>query len=135
MDADSGRPSIVFREIHSLPREWGNEVIIAQTDRYLGKVLLMAEGTKGGLQRHIEKDETFFLYSGDALVRFDDGTGLTTRRMRSMQSVHVPPGAVHQVEAITDCVFFETSTPHYDDRVRCEAEYGLPEIGGLPTTR
>jgi hypothetical protein len=41
---------------------------------------------------------------------------------------------VHQVRAITDCVFFEASTPHFDDRERLEARYGLPETGGLPTT-
>jgi hypothetical protein len=42
---------------------------------------------------------------------------------------------VHQVEAVTNCIFFEASTPHLDDRVRVEEKYGLPADGGLPTTR
>ena len=51
------------------------------------------------------------------------------------ESYHIQPGAVHQVEAIAECVFFEASTPHHDDRVRVEQQFGLEADGGLPTTR
>lgn|SRR3990167_3592062 len=128
-------PSIGAFAPRVLTRDWGEEIIVAETPQYLGKVLRMRAGTKGGLQYHTEKDETFHLFSGRALVRYDSASALITTEMRPGQSFHIPPGAVHQVEAMTDCVFFETSTPHYDDRVRCEAHYGLPEGGGLPTTR
>lgn len=120
----------------TLTREWGEEVFIAETPQYLGKILRMRAGTKGGLQYHVEKDETFHLLSGRAWVRSDNGRGeLTATIMYPGQSYHIPPGVVHQVEAIEDCVFVEASTPHYNDRVRCEKEYGLEEGGGLPTTR
>lgn len=129
-------PSIEKVTQQSLPRDWGSEIIFADTPAYLGKVLVMRQGTKGGLQRHVEKMETFYLINGIALVRHDLGDGrLTADVMRQGEAYHIPPGAVHQVEAVTDCVFVEASTPHKDDRVRCEAEYGLPESGGLPTTR
>ena len=126
-----------------LRREWGDEIIVAETAHYLGKVLKMKAGTKGGLQYHVEKDETFYLVSGEAcVICHDDYTvnsvtvpGIAMRRMFAGESYHIPPGAVHQVEAVTDCVFFETSTPHHDDRVRVEKDYGFPEDGGLPTTR
>jgi mannose-6-phosphate isomerase len=120
----------------TLYREWGEEIFIAETPTYLGKCLRMKAGTMGGLQYHVDKDETFFLFSGRAIVRSDDGHGqLRVQMMLPGQSYHIPPGAPHQVEAIEDCIFFEASTPHYDDRVRCEASYGLPSGGGLPTTR
>jgi mannose-6-phosphate isomerase-like protein (cupin superfamily) len=122
-------------QITSLAREWGTETFIAETACYLGKILRMKAGTKGGLQKHVEKVETFYLHDGKAWVRGDNGTGLFTVEMSSGTAYHIPAGTVHQVEAITDCVFFETSTPHYNDRIRCEAEYGLPEDGGLPTTK
>lgn len=118
------------------PRDWGEEILVAATDDYLGKVLKMVAGTKGGLQYHVEKDETFYLLSGRAIVRFDDGTGtLVHVTMTPGESYHIPTGAPHQVEAIEDCVFIEASTPHFDDRVRVEYDYGLREGGGLPTTR
>ena len=120
---------------HTLYRDWGEETFVAETDKYFGKVLHMQAGTKGGLQKHVEKDETFYLWSGRAVVCFDDGNGLVERPMYAGESYHVPPGAVHQVEAISECVLFEASTPHYGDRIRCERQYGLAEDGGLPTTR
>lgn len=130
-----GQPIEPF-EPELLTRDWGEEWIVAATDRYLGKVLRMDAGTKGGLQYHAEKDETFHLYEGEAVVRSDDGAGaLVETLMTKGESYHIPPGAAHQVEALTDCVFFETSTPHYDDRVRVEASYGLIASGGLPSTR
>jgi len=117
-------------------RTWGREILIAQTPTYIGKVLHMLAGTKGGLQYHVEKDETFFLFSGSAIVRSDDGTGtLTEHLMTPGEAFHIPPGAPHQVEAVEDCVFFEASTPHFDDRVRCEDAYGRTFDGGLETTR
>ncbi len=119
----------------TLIRDWGEEVFIAETPKYLGKILKMKAGTKGGLQKHVEKDETFYLVSGSAVVRFDEGEGLVSTGMNPGMAFHIPPGAVHQVFAVTDCVFFEASTPHYDDRVRMESHYGLPEDGGLPTTK
>lgn len=117
-------------------REWGEEVVIACTDQYLGKVLNMRAGKAGGLQMHREKMETFFLFSGSAYVDYDAGDGKLTRMVMSAgMSVHVPPGSVHRVTAITDSTFFEVSTLHFNDRVRMESVYGEPEVGGLPTTR
>lgn len=116
-------------------RSWGREILIAHTPFYLGKILYMNAGHAGGLQAHRVKDETFFLFSGEAWVDFDPGAGVIERvKMEAGQSYHIPPGAVHRVEAITDCIFFEASTPIFDDRVRMEDRYGLKQDGGLPTT-
>lgn len=131
------RPSIELRAPLSVgPRDWGQELLIAHTPTYIGKVLRMRAGTAGGLQLHVEKVETFHLAEGLAWVDYDDGDGKLTRMlMMEGMSVHVPAGAPHRVTAIEECLFFEVSTPHFDDRVRVEAEYGEPETGGLPTTR
>ena len=118
-----------------LHRDWGREIIVIETPHYLGKILHMNAGKKGGLQYHVKKDEAFHLWKGQAIVRYDTGDGILREiGMVAGETYHIPPGAVHQVEAIEDCVFFEVSTPVYDDRVRCEERYGLPSGGGLPTT-
>lgn len=131
-----GYVSIERVQLHILNREWGQEIVFTNTPKYLGKVLRMKAGTAGGLQLHVEKDETFHLYEGQAMVITDDGHGtLVEAIMLPGDTCHVPPGAVHQVRAITDCTFFEASTVHFDDRVRCEERYGLEQHGGLPTTR
>jgi mannose-6-phosphate isomerase-like protein (cupin superfamily) len=117
-----------------LEREWGKEVILGEGPGYLGKLLLMKKGTRGGLQFHVEKDETFYLSSGEAEVEYaEDGTLHQILMTRGM-SFHIPPGAIHRVTALTNCVFFEVSTDHHEDRVHAESFFGLPETGGLPDT-
>ena len=100
------------------PKPWGTELLVAHTPHYTGKVLLMEPGGTGHLQYHQHKDETFYLFSGEALVEYalEDGT-LTTYAMNAGEAFHVPIGAIHRVQAVTPCVFFEASTPAFDDRV------------------
>lgn len=119
-----------------LERDWGQEIFLCETDEYLVKMLRMKAGTRGGLQRHIEKRESFYLLSGEAWVEYDDGDhNIIGVYMYPHETYDIPPGAVHRVEAITNCVFIEGSTPHYDDRYHAESEYGLAEeTGGLPST-
>jgi mannose-6-phosphate isomerase-like protein (cupin superfamily) len=126
-----------FFQVHDVgPRNWGREILIAHSPgKYTGKLLLMNAGAKGGLQRHHLKDETSYIYSGEAMLTYDPGDGvLVEKKLVAGESVRFPPGCVHRVEAITDCVIFEASTPHFNDRVRMETAYGLVEPEGLPST-
>ena len=117
------------------PRDWGEEILIAQGDGYIGKTLIMKAGTAGGLQYHERKEETFLLVEGQAHVDTDNGNGGLKRiQMIPGMVIHVPKGAVHRVTAVTDCSFMEWSNDVFNDRVRCEKEYGEPDTGGLPST-
>ncbi len=131
------RPSIEFFKPRDLgPRDWGTETLMIETDAYIGKVLAMRAGTAGGLQYHQRKMESFVLIKGTAEIDYDDGTGTLVTSSLDRVVVHVPPGATHRVRALTDCTLIEWSTPVFNDRVRCETEYGEPEAtNGLPTTR
>ena len=109
-------------------QRWGLELLFAHTDGYTGKILYRkADPTyKGRVQYHLQKAETFFLFSGECLLRYDKGDGrLTEERISSGRSFHVPRGARHSIIALTDCVFFEVSTPHFADRVSADDEYGV----------
>lgn len=129
------RPSVRVVEPRDLgPRDWGTETLIVETPHYIGKRLDMKAGAAGGLQYHVNKDEAFLLVSGSAKLDYALPHGLAWRMLSVGEMVHVPPGAPHRVTAITDCVFYEWSTPHFNDRVRVEDEYGEPDVGGLPTT-
>jgi mannose-6-phosphate isomerase len=118
------------------PRPWGEEELLFVSEgKFMMKKLTVKAGSKGGLQFHRLKDEGGYLVSGEMIIRFDDGAGgLTEKVIRSGACFHFPPGVVHQEEAITDCIIIEGSTPHFNDRVRCEKEYGLADISGLPST-
>lgn len=106
------------------PKDWGTELLVAHTEHYTGKVLSMRAGTSGPLQYHERKDETFHLYRGTGRVDFVTQDGkLHSVAMIAGESYHIPPGAIHRVHAVSDCVFFEASNPVFNDRVNVEAEY------------
>lgn len=129
--------TVKFFDVQTCDRPWGQEILLGHAKgKYTLKMLKMKAGTKGGFQKHRVKDETGYLLSGSLMLRYDKGDGKVTEvKMNPGQSIHIPPGAVHQEEALTDCVLFEASTPVFDDRVRMEEKYGLRPEGGLPTTR
>lgn len=133
----SQRPQVIFPEAEDMgPRDWGVETLLALVPgEFSLKKLFVKAGSKGGLQYHHKKNECGFLVSGQMIIRFDEGDGeLKERIIHAGDSFHFPPGAVHQEEAVKDCVIIEASTPHFNDRVRMEEEYGMTIDGGLPST-
>jgi mannose-6-phosphate isomerase-like protein (cupin superfamily) len=119
------------------PREWGTEtLLLLAPEKYTLKLITMKRGAKGGLQYHRLKDEGGVMTKGTMLIRYDDGGKLVENTVRAGEVFHFPTGCVHQAEAITSCAYIEVSTPHFNDRVHVEADYGIEkEAGGLPSTR
>ena len=117
-------------------RPWGREDLLGLIPKQFSlKRLEIQRGNKGGLQYHRLKDEIAVVVSGKLLVRYDLGDGILKERIVGPgETVHFPPGLVHQEEAITDCVLIEASTPHFNDRVRVEEKYGLGKPQGMQTT-
>ncbi len=117
-------------------RNWGEEKLLAIIPKTLSlKKLKLKKGKKGGLQYHHKKNECGYIVSGKLLIRFDKGNGRLNKKILNKGDVfHFPPGSVHQEEAITDCVIIEASTPHFNDRVRVEKNYGMSIEDGLPST-
>lgn len=129
---------VKFIEKKRLERSWGVENILTDSDKYLGKINVYKAGKAGGLQMHKDKDETFHIISGEGFLDYDEGHGLKRTRIYPGDTIHIPPGAVHRIEAITQIFGVEFSTCHYDDRIRVEEDYNVSVIGdeyGLPSTR
>ena len=117
-------------------RPWGKEeILVIVPGKYMLKKLFISAGQKGGLQYHRKKDECGILLSGKMIIRHDDGLGnLVEKILTAGEIFHFEPGVVHQEEALEDCIIIEGSTPHFNDRVRVESLYGLPDSGGMATT-
>ncbi len=113
-------------------KPWGYELIWAETDRYVGKLLHIRQGEALSLQYHREKDETIYVLRGR--MRFLAGPSadaLTEYPMDEGSRFHVRTGTVHRMIAETDVDVLEASTPHLDDVVRLEDRYGrTPEPDG-----
>lgn len=118
-------------------RNWGTEELLVLIPKVLTlKSLKIKKGKKGGLQYHRKKNECGYILSGKLLVRFDRGNNkLIEKILKKGDVFHFPPGSIHQEEALTDCIIIEASSPHFNDRVRVEENYGLEiDKKGLPST-
>lgn len=106
-------------------KPWGHELIWADTEHYVGKILHVNQGHALSLQYHELKDETMHLLAGTMrLVIGPSADALRTVEMTAGQSVRLRPHTVHRVEAVTDIDILEASTPHLDDVIRLEDRYG-----------
>ncbi len=110
--------------MRKVDKPWGYELIWAETDRYVGKVLHIVAGAKLSRQYHNIKDETFLVQSGVMDLEIGTGSDMRVQRLEPMQSFHCAPKTVHRMIAITDVDVFEVSTPEIDDVVRLEDAYG-----------
>jgi len=106
-------------------KPWGHELIWANTDRYVGKILHIKAGEALSLQYHRVKDETIMVLSGRLqLVHFADGEPPRSRELAPREPFHIPTGLRHRMIALEDTDVLEVSTPELDDVVRLEDRYG-----------
>ncbi len=106
-------------------KPWGWELVWAETDAYVGKLLFVRAGEALSLQYHERKDESWLVQEGRARLELGEVTGdLEAIEIESGQAFHYRPGTVHRVTALEDLLVVEVSTTELDDVVRLEDRYG-----------
>ena len=106
-------------------KPWGYEKWIAVTDHYAFKEIFLKQGCRCSLQYHEKKEEHSFLLSGKVAVEEDNEDGvLVTNIYLPGECWHEKPLAKHRVTALEDAVFMEVSTPHLEDVVRVQDDFG-----------
>jgi len=110
-------------------KPWGWELLWAHADAYIGKILFVKAGESLSLQFHREKDESWYVQSGRALLEVGEaGEAMLKEEVIAPGACfHFPAGTVHRVAALEDTTIIEVSTPHLDDVVRLEDRYGREE--------
>lgn len=106
-------------------KPWGYEHLIEKNDKYVMKKLFMRAGHRCSLQYHERKHETFYVLSGTMNFYVGDTEDKLDSFIFSEGCLYViPPGLIHRMEALTDCMYIECSTPELDDVVRLQDSYG-----------
>jgi len=113
-------------EARRVEKPWGWELIWANADAYVGKVLFVRTGESLSLQFHREKDESWYVQSGRARIELGDvGQAVLAEEVVGPGAAfHYPPGTVHRVTALEDTTILEVSTPFLEDVVRLADAYG-----------
>jgi quercetin dioxygenase-like cupin family protein len=108
-----------------VPKPWGEELIWAVADRYVGKILVLEAGRRLSYQFHKVKDEWVHVLEGRLLLTLENDAGeIETRELGPGEGAHVLPHRRHRFEGITTCRLVEVSTPELDDVVRIEDDFG-----------
>ncbi|MBI2852367.1 MAG: cupin domain-containing protein [Chloroflexi bacterium] len=112
-----------------LPRRvekpWGYELILAHTPKYAGKLIFVKKGHRLSLQYHREKDESFYIHEGKAIIEMDGRGGeLAETTLLAGCCVRIQPMTRHRLKALEDTTIFEFSTPELEDIERLSDDYG-----------
>ena len=124
--------------IKKVTKPWGHELWIHEGHAgYAFKEIFVKAGTKTSLQYHRHKQETNLLVEGRALLHYKsdeaasiDAPGaaaLATVELHPVSSVDVTPFILHRLEALTDILLYEVSTPFLDDVVRVSDDTNRPD--------
>ena len=113
-------------EPRRVDKPWGYELIWAETDAYVGKLLFVRGGESLSLQFHRAKDESWLVQSGRAKLElgFVGDAILNEEVIGPGAAFRFTPGTVHRVTALEDTMIIEVSTAQLDDVVRLEDRYG-----------
>ncbi len=106
-------------------KPWGNELVWAESAKYLGKILKIDAGKRLSLHYHKVKDETIMVMKGT--LQLEHGSSKIDLKTTIMNpgDVHwVHSGVIHRLTAVTDVEVMEVSTSEGLDIVRIEDDHG-----------
>ena len=109
---------MISSEIKHVPKGWGYEKWIVNTEEYCGKLLFFDEGKRCSWHYHNLKDETFYLQSGRILLYYGDSDDLAKANdciLEPGDKFHIYRGLRHQMIAVESSELFEFSTEHFDE--------------------
>jgi mannose-6-phosphate isomerase-like protein (cupin superfamily) len=117
--------SVYRHEPRRVEKPWGYELVWAEAEAYVGKLLVVRAGQSLSLQYHEHKDESWLVQEGRATLELGAiGEPLETLEITAGDAFRYRPGTVHRITAIDDTVVIEVSTTELDDVVRLEDRYG-----------
>lgn len=109
-------------------KPWGEEIILTETSLpYCAKIIKVKRGKRWSLQYHDQKTETITLIEGSARIITGQKTGdLKTELMKPEFGYTIMPLIIHRIEAETDCIILEASTPETGTTFRLQDDFIRP---------
>lgn len=102
----------------TVQKGWGHELWIVNKPEYCGKLLYFHKGKRLSWHYHILKDETFYVQSGEIILKYSDDDDLDKAKeivLKPGMNFHIYRGLRHQIIAIENSEVFEFSTEHFDE--------------------
>lgn len=122
---------IHLSQIKKITKPWGHELWISdgKDAPYALKIIYIKKGTKTSLQFHKEKSEHNFIFAGKIKLYYKDTklNKIQTILLNAGHVIYIRPEAIHRIEALSDVILIEASSPQLDDVIRLEDDYLRPD--------
>jgi len=108
-------------------KPWGQEKLALLTNNYAAKIIRIHPGKRLSLQYHKEKSESIYVLDGKMVLEIKENDHEYTITLEKGDSHDIPPNTVHRFSCPSDAwgvEILEVSTPHLDDVVRLEDDFG-----------
>lgn len=111
-------------------KPWGREIHLTPPDLpYMFKILCINAGEMISLQYHDQKQESWFLKSGQVKLLWQEMEGgpLIETVLEENKVYTCSVGQQHRLVGITDCEVWEVSTPEIGTTFRLDDIYNRPD--------
>jgi mannose-6-phosphate isomerase-like protein (cupin superfamily) len=97
----------------SVPKGWGSEEIWVTNDKYCSKFMHFNDGAKFSMHFHADKEETWYVISGQFTVKCIDTKNAKTyeKHLKTGDVWHNEPLKPHQLICLQKGTIIEVSTP------------------------
>jgi len=114
--------------VKRVEKPWGYELHwVREGAPYMGKIEHVNAGCRMSLQVHDQKQESWFLMSGQAKVLWENAQGqLIETELKPGFGYSTAVGQKHRLISVTDCDIIEVSTPELGTTWRLEDDYTRP---------
>jgi len=131
-----------IKDIYTVAKPWGYEQWLtgSRNKQFAFKKIFLKKGTKTSLQYHVKKIESNYLYRGKAKLHYMKKNiqlikknfskileATTSNTIKQGYVINVRPKTIHRLEAISNLVLFEVSSPHLSDVVRVSDDSNRPD--------
>lgn len=101
-------------EVHK--KGWGEEIWIANNEKYCGKILKFNKGAEFSMHYHMLKHETFYILEGEIILKGYDLSDATEYQeaFRAGDVLVIPAGNPHKIIALEETRVIEISTQHFE---------------------
>lgn len=111
-------------DIKLIPKGWGCEKWITNTELFCGKILYFLKGKRCSWHFHKLKTEVFYVLSGSVELEYGYDPSHADSIVVTMgpgDKFDIPCGLIHRIVANEDSEIVEFSTQHFDsDSIRIE---------------
>jgi len=119
-----------LRPIHRVPKVYGEEWWLTNTDSYCAKILFLNAGFQSSLHRHEQKKEDFLILSGALTLEQRDVRGNPFEEFLSIGDKRtIEPNTLHRFSSKEGAVILEISTTHRESDV-----FRITESGPIECT-